>query len=131
MATENAADYTKTANLATVATSGSYNDLLNKPEIPDVSDYYTKSEVDEGFVSSTFNVAEAGKLLKIDTDGSVITAEVAGSTVDNAMSTTSTNPVQNKVITDEIKNITSYKIGDFIPGYYCNNTVGASGNTTE
>lgn len=45
MATENAADYTKTANLATVATSGSYNDLQNKPTIPDVSNYYTKSEV--------------------------------------------------------------------------------------
>lgn len=58
MATENAADYTKTANLVTVATSGSYNDLLNKPEIPDVSNYYTKSEVGEGFVSSTFNVAK-------------------------------------------------------------------------
>ena len=33
MATESAADYTKTANLATVATSGSYNDLLNKASI--------------------------------------------------------------------------------------------------
>ena len=52
MASEDAADYTKTANLATVATSGSYNDLLNKPEIPDVSDYYTKTEVDSEFLSS-------------------------------------------------------------------------------
>ena len=33
-----------TSSLATVATSGSYNDLLNKPTIPDVSNYYTKSE---------------------------------------------------------------------------------------
>lgn len=35
-----------TEDLATVATTGSYNDLLNKPNIPDVSDYYDKTEVD-------------------------------------------------------------------------------------
>lgn len=34
MAAENASDYTKTSGLATVATSGSYNDLTNKPTIP-------------------------------------------------------------------------------------------------
>ncbi len=32
------ADYTPTANLATVATSGDYDDLLNKPSIPTVGD---------------------------------------------------------------------------------------------
>ena len=41
-------------------------------------------------------------MLKVDTDGSVITAEVAGATVDDALSTVSTNPVQNKVITEEL-----------------------------
>ena len=34
MAAESASNYTKTADLATVATSGSYNDLSNKPTIP-------------------------------------------------------------------------------------------------
>ena len=34
MAAENASDYTPTSALATVATSGSYNDLSNKPTIP-------------------------------------------------------------------------------------------------
>lgn len=34
MAAESASDYTKTSGFATVATSGSYNDLLNKPTIP-------------------------------------------------------------------------------------------------
>lgn len=34
MAAENANDYTPTSGLATVATSGSYNDLSNKPTIP-------------------------------------------------------------------------------------------------
>lgn len=38
----------KTSDLATVATTGSYNDLLDKPTSFDVdlSNYYTKSEVD-------------------------------------------------------------------------------------
>lgn len=49
--------YARTANLATVATSGSYNDLSDKPTIP------------------------------------------AAVTVDDALSTTSENPVQNKVVT--------------------------------
>ena len=126
------AEFLSSSEVSEVAISGSYNDLLNKPEIPDVSDYYTKTEVDSGFISSNQGSGNAGKLLKVDTDGSVITAEVAGATVDDALSLVSTNPVQNKVITEELKkDILSYKISDFIPGYYCNNTVGASGNTTE
>ena len=41
-------DLAKTSDLATVATTGSYNDLLDKPTSFDVdlSNYYTKSEVD-------------------------------------------------------------------------------------
>ena len=35
-----------TADLATVATSGDYDDLINKPVLPDMTQYYTKSEVD-------------------------------------------------------------------------------------
>ncbi len=41
--------YAKTADLATVATSGSYNDLSNKPSIPSTASdvgAYTTSEVD-------------------------------------------------------------------------------------
>lgn len=34
MAAESASDYTKTSDLATVATSGDYDDLINKPTIP-------------------------------------------------------------------------------------------------
>lgn len=35
-----------TADLATVATTGDYDDLINKPVLPDMTQYYTKSEVD-------------------------------------------------------------------------------------
>ena len=38
MAVENASDYTKTSGLASVATTGDYDDLLNKPTIPTVND---------------------------------------------------------------------------------------------
>ncbi len=51
-----------TSSLATVATSGSYNDLLNKPTIPDVSNYYTKSE--------TYNQTEVNNLLSTKADTS-------------------------------------------------------------
>ena len=37
MAAENASDYTPTSSLATVATSGDYDDLTNKPTIPTVN----------------------------------------------------------------------------------------------
>ena len=49
-----------TSSLATVATSGSYNDLTNKPTIPDVSNYYTKSE--------TYNQTEVNNLLSTKAD---------------------------------------------------------------
>ena len=40
------ADLNKTANLATVATSGSYNDLSNKPTIPTITDTYSGTSSD-------------------------------------------------------------------------------------
>lgn len=61
-ATSGKAQILNKPNLATVATSGSYNDLSNKPTIP------------------------------------------AAVTVDSALSSTSTNPVQNKVITTALNN---------------------------
>ena len=39
-------DVSNKPTLAAVSTSGSYNDLSDKPTIPDVSNYYTKAEVD-------------------------------------------------------------------------------------
>lgn len=57
---EDASAQRKLNNLATVATTGSYNDLTNKPTIPPAI------------------------------------------TIDSALSTTSTNPVQNKIITTKV-----------------------------
>lgn len=71
---EDASAQTRLNNLATVATTGSYNDLTNKPTIP------------------------------------------TAITIDSALSTTSTNPVQNKVITTKVNSFanvaTSGSYGD-------------------
>ena len=53
-----------TSSLAAVATSGSYNDLTNKPTIPDVSNYYTKSD--------TYNQTEVNNLLSTKADTSLL-----------------------------------------------------------
>ena len=39
------------SDLSTVATSGSYNDLLDKPNIPDINNLYTKAQTDELLIS--------------------------------------------------------------------------------
>lgn len=100
--------------LATVATSGSYNDLTNKPTIPaavtvdsslsssstnPVQNKVVNSALDnkvdkvsgKGLSTNDYTTAEKEKLAGI--------AEGANkTTVDTALSSTSTNPVQNKVI---------------------------------
>ena len=50
------------ADLATVATSGDYNDLSNKPVIPDVSNYYTKTESDNKFALKFTDVDDIQKV---------------------------------------------------------------------
>ena len=40
-------DYATKAELSTVATTGNYDDLTNKPTIPSLENYYTKTEVDD------------------------------------------------------------------------------------
>lgn len=50
------------ADLATVATSGDYNDLTNKPVIPDVSNYYTKTQSDNKFALKFTDVDDIQKV---------------------------------------------------------------------
>lgn len=88
---------------AEVATSGSYNDLTDKPEIPDVSNLATKSEV-----AAKQDTLVSGENIKTVNGQSLlgngnIQIEGGGTiTVDDTLSTTSENPVQNKVITNAI-----------------------------
>ena len=53
------------SSLATVATTGDYTDLSNKPTIPDVSNYYTKSEVDTALGQKVTNGGNITTIMKI------------------------------------------------------------------
>ena len=66
MAAENASDYTPTANLATVATTGDYSDLIGTPSIPIVNDA-TLTISQNGVVKGTFS-ANASTNTSIDLD---------------------------------------------------------------
>lgn len=85
---------------AEVATSGSYNDLTDKPEIPDVSNLATKSEVankqDTLVSGENIKTVNGQSLLG---NGNIDITSGGTITVDSSLSTTSENPVQNKVIT--------------------------------
>lgn len=88
------AEKTKLANLATVATTGSYNDLTDKPVIPedaDLSGYYDKTEVDgmlddkvdkvtgKGLSTNDYTTAEKTKLAGLSNyDDTALQAAVAG-----------------------------------------------------
>ena len=82
---------------AEVATSGNYNDLTNKPTIPDVSGLATKQEI-----AGKQDTLVSGTNIKTINGNSVLGAGditiQAGGTIDTAMSDTSENAVQNKVI---------------------------------
>ena len=54
-----------TVDLATVATTGSYNDLTNKPNIPDANNFYTKAQTDELLISKA-NSSEVYTKTEVD-----------------------------------------------------------------
>ena len=84
------------ADLAQVATSGLYSDLTGTPTIPSTTSQLTNDSnfvVDANYVhtDSNFTASEKTKLGGIETGANK-------TTVDSAMSSSSTNPVQNKVV---------------------------------
>lgn len=62
------------ADLATVAISGSYNDLSNKPAIPDTSNLATKTELDNYIPTSQKGTASG--VATLGTDGKVPTSQL-------------------------------------------------------
>ena len=97
--------YVKGADLAPVAKSGSYNDLADKPNIPNTDGFATTAQID-----SKVQAAQAETEAKIpDVSGfrkktdTIQYSEISGKpVVDTALSTTSANAVQNKVVTEAI-----------------------------
>lgn len=118
--TSNWDDITGKPEFAEVATSGDYNDLTNKPTIPDVSNLATKAEIAdmetrshaEATYATKQQVANKQDQLVSGTNIKTVNGQSllgngniqieGGGTVDSELSTTSENPVQNKVITNAI-----------------------------
>ena len=79
--------------LATVATTGSYNDLLNKPTIP-----AEQVNSDWNATSGKAKILNKPNLATVATSGAY--NDLSGKpTIDTALSTTSTNAVRNSVVT--------------------------------
>lgn len=120
--TSNWDDITGKPKFAEVATSGDYNDLTNKPTIPDVSNLATKAEIADMETRSHAEATYATKQQVANKQDQLVSGtniktvngqsllgngniQIEGGgtiTVDSELSTTSENPVQNKVITNAI-----------------------------
>ena len=83
-------------DLASVATSGSYSELINKPTIPTVN-------------NATLTIQKNGSTIATFTANSSTsaTANITVPIVDSSLSSTSTNTVQNKVIYKAIGDVES------------------------
>ena len=84
-----------TSDLSAVATSGSYNDLLDKPNIPDINNLYTKAQTDE--------------LLILKADSSKVYTKTE---VDNLISGGATVDLTNYYTKTEVDNLLSNIGGD-------------------
>lgn len=92
------------SDLSAVATSGSYNDLSDKPNIPTVNNATltikkngttVKTFTANASANVTANIVVPTKTSELTNDSGFLTTH---NPVDNALSSTSTNAVQNKVI---------------------------------
>ena len=111
-------------DLATVATTGDYDDLLNKPTIPSAqvqSDWaqsdntavdYIKNKptiptVNDGTITLTQGGVTKGSFTVNQSGNSTIDLDAGGGssvTVDDHLDNTSTNPVENRVVTNALNN---------------------------
>lgn len=90
-----------TSDLSAIATSGSYNDLLDKPNIPDINNLYTKAQTDELLIlkadsSKVYTKTEVDNLIS---GGTVdLTNYYTKTEVDNLLSNISVNSITNEEI---------------------------------
>ena len=103
-------NYTLSSSLATVATSGEYSDLLNKPTIPTVPTNVSSFNNDVGYITNTVNdltnYTLSSSLSSVATSGSYndLSNKPSIPTLDSSVSTTSTNGIQNNTITNYVNN---------------------------
>ena len=101
-------DKADSADLATVATTGDYGDLLNAPTIPTVNNAsltIQKNGTDVATFTAnassnvTANLSIPTKTSELDNDAGFLTQH---NPIDNALSATSENALQNKVVKSEL-----------------------------
>lgn len=102
--------YVETGELATVATSGDYNDLSNKPTIPTVNDATITIQRNSATVDSftvnasqnkSINIVVPTKTSDLTNDSNFITSADLP-TIDSTLNTSSTNAVENQAIANAI-----------------------------
>ena len=91
-----------TSDLSAVATSGSYNDLSDKPNIPDINNIYTKAQTDELLIlkadsSKVYTKTEVDNLIS---GGATVdlTNYYTKTEVDNLLDNISVNSITNEEI---------------------------------
>ena len=91
-----------TSDLSAVATSGSYNDLSDKPNIPDINNLYTKAQTDELLIlkadsSKVYTKTEVDNLIS---GGATVdlTNYYTKTEVDNLLSNISVDSITNEEI---------------------------------
>ena len=101
-------DKANSADLATVATTGDYGDLLNAPTIPTVNNAVLTIQKNGTDVATftanassnvTANLSIPTKTSELDNDVGFLTQH---NPIDNALSATSENALQNKVVNSEL-----------------------------
>lgn len=105
--------YTLSSALSTVATSGSYNDLTNKPTIP--------SEVTETTVSNWGFTKNIGTITGITMNG---VSKGTSGVVDLGTVITSHQDISGKLDTSKVKSVYSTTNGDVYDVIYINSTIG-------
>lgn len=105
--------YTLSSELSSVATSGSYNDLTNKPTIP--------SEVTEATVSNWGFTKNIGTITGITMNGA---SKGTSGVVDLGTVITSHQDISGKVNTSQVKNTMSTTAGDVYDVRYINTMIG-------
>lgn len=101
----NLMNYTKSSDLATVATSGSYNDLSNKPTIPDVSSFITK---DVNNLTNYTLKTDTGSLIDLEINNTTYVVTLSLKDIDgNVISTDTIDlPLENVVVSGRYDNNT-------------------------
>lgn len=130
-------DKANTSSLSAVAFSGDYNDLENKPDIPDVSNYYTKSEVDTKITDLYQIKTASGSIVHITDGGNNIPVKVLKSDILTVQSGSGTpSPINPRSISsfnsgditvtdnDQISDIYTVNFGQTVYGGSWNVTTG-------